>query len=157
MASIKPIDKVNAKKLQKVAALLAIDTAQDNEQVYLQVMDKVGSMAQEDQLKLDTKVIDFFNANIVTTEAAATNAATTTVADGKEKKATRADVFRDITLGDDGDGLTAKDIAAKMKEIYGGTDAEASFQTQTFMRVLESFGYAEKDSNTKKFRIKVRP
>jgi hypothetical protein len=156
MANIKPVEKVNGKKLQKVANLLGISTEQENEQVYLQVMDKVGAMTQEDQLKLDSKVIDFFNACIDTKPPAEKNAVSAVSSNGEEKKATRADVFRDIVLNDT-DGLTAKEIAERMKEIYGGTDAEANFQTQTFMRVLESFGYGVKEKATKKFKIAIRP
>ncbi len=56
-------------------------------------------------------------------------------------KATRAEVFNQIIKSGN---FTKKQISAKMKEIYGGSEAEAAFQTDTFLRLLTTMELASK-------------
>jgi hypothetical protein len=58
------------------------------------------------------------------------------------KKATRADVFRDIVA--DGKPISREVLIQKMAENYGGSEKEAQFQCDIFTRLLITMGYMEK-------------
>jgi hypothetical protein len=66
---------------------------------------------------------------------------TTTTTTAKAKPTTRAEVFHQIVKSG---AFTKKEITDKMKTTYGGSLAEATFQVDTFLRLLTTMGYASK-------------
>lgn len=71
---------------------------------------------------------------------AATTKATTKAT--KSKK-TRPQVFDQIMKK----GGTKKELISRMNSLYGGSAAEAEFQTSTYLRLLLTMGYVKKDKD----------
>lgn len=65
-------------------------------------------------------------------------------AEKKAPKASRADVFAGIIKAGP---INQADLVAKMEEIYGGSSAEAAFQTNTFTRLLLAMGLMKKNED----------
>ena len=71
---------------------------------------------------------------------------TETVKETKKTTGTRPEVFAKIM--NEGGGTT-KEIIAKMNSLYSGSEAEAKFQTASYLRVLAALEYVEKNEDGK--------